>query len=123
MKSRAAAIATSVILGACMSTPADVREQGHHLVVALTSTPAAGAACIARNAENRGGSGTIATTRPGAIEGEFEVIIRQTAISPTVLLVATLAPAAQGSRADIAVRTDLMFTTPEAYARQHLIGC
>ena len=93
------------------------------MIAEVASTPMAGAACIARNAENRGGSGTIATMRPGAVEGEFEVVIRQTAISPTVLLVATLAPAAQGSRADIAVRTDLIFTTPEAYARQHIIGC
>jgi hypothetical protein len=95
-----AAVLTCLLLAGCVSTPAQLVEEGPSTVFTLKNAPELAAGCMARHAEEL--NSLLTTVRRLDQSGAYEVIVRS---APDVTLAYAIAkPQASGSEATVWIR-------------------
>ena len=92
-------ILAGVLLAGCALSPTQLREQGDQSTYVMSKPAAAAASCVARNAENTGGTftrGPNTSVRDGQIPGQIELVMY---IQDRYFLVADFQPTGSGSTA------------------------
>jgi hypothetical protein len=107
----------AVTLCGCAMSPADLREKGMQQKFAIRLTPAAAAACVARNVENSGDWFTgqpNTSVRQAASPGHIEIVVFS---GPNFFATADFAPDQGGTMATAWISPHLL-----DFARNRLIG-
>lgn len=113
-----AAVMTCALLAGCVSTPAQLVEEGPRSDFILKNTPELAASCMARNVEEK--NGLLTTARKLDQAGAYEVLIKS---APDVTLVYAIAsPQGAGSKATVWLRS-AWFVNQSTIAATMTNGC
>jgi len=112
----------ATLVAGCAATPSEIKQLSPEAQFVMRLPPAAAAACVANNAETTEGivDGHVSThVRASTTPGDVDLVMH---VGGGYVLVATFAPAGEGSAATVWIRTLLI-----SYIRQRFLktfqGC
>lgn len=111
-------------LAGCVTTAAEVREEGARTVHKLQMPPEQAAGCLARNADQFPMGGFLSQVRALPRKGEYEVVVTiDGGLGPNALFVMEVVPDGPGSSMQLWAYRFLMQSREDAFRAHVVRGC